>query len=97
MSFAVTVRYQIDPDQFDPFTKRIILFAAAALEKEDGCRRCDIATDPRLLGEVFVYKIFENRSAYEHHLGTEHYRECEIATAGMIRSKTLQTYSRVIS
>ena len=97
MSFAVTVRYQIDPNQFDPFTKRIVQFSAAALEKEAGCLRCDVATDARLLGEVFLYKIFENRAAYEAHLMTPHYRECDAATAGMIRTKVLQTYSRVIS
>lgn len=96
MPYAVTVTFQINPDQFEDFMPLMLANAELSHLEEDGCHQFDVATDPAHPNEVFLYEIYEDRAAFDAHLASDHFKAFDAAVAPMIASKTVRTYEEVV-
>ncbi len=97
MSFAVCVSFHIHQDQFASFLALVTENASQSLLDEPGCHRFDVLTDPARPGEVFLYELYHDASAFDAHLTTAHFQAFDRAAASMIAEKTVTTYQTVVS
>jgi quinol monooxygenase YgiN len=96
MTFAVCVTFEIKPEHAAEFMPLMLANARASLADEAGCLQFDVLTDPAHPGEVFLYELYTDRTAFDRHLSAPHFLAFRDAVAGMIAGKTERTYSKVI-
>ncbi len=94
--FAVVVTLTLNPESTEPFLALIRENAACSLDREKGCKQFDIATDPARPQDVLLYEIYTDADAFDAHLQTPHFLQFDAATADMVVSKGVRTYSQVI-
>jgi len=93
--YAVCVTFQIKADKFEVFLPLMKQQATNSLRLEPECKRFDICTDPDWPGDVFLYELYSDKSAFEEHLRTNHFLEFDKTVAPMIDNKTIATYARI--
>ena len=96
MAYAVCVTFTVQEDQVDAFLPLMIANARTSLGNEDGCLQFDVLTDPSRPTEVFLYELYEDTSAFQKHLASNHFCTFDAATASMIAGKQVKTYGQVI-
>lgn len=94
--FAVVVTLTIKPTCSKDFLPLAYHNAATSLQDEPGCLQFDVATDAARPGEVFLYEVYRDASAFDAHLETAHFRAFDGATADMISAKHIKTYRSVV-
>lgn len=89
--YVVTVTFEIAPDQGLAFRQAILRNAAASLKDEPDCHRFDVcfSEDGR---RCFLYELYTDEAAFEHHTRTAHFAEFNRASEGMVTDKKLETY-----
>ncbi|MEM6478391.1 MAG: putative quinol monooxygenase [Pseudomonadota bacterium] len=95
--FAVVVTLEVKPERLEAFLPLMSQNAMTSLRDERGCRRFDICSDPARPGDVFLYELYVDQSAFEGHLASAHYKSFDAQTADMIVAKHVRTYSLVAS
>ncbi len=93
--FAVTVTFEIKPDEMVNFLPLMQQNARQSLENEPGCQVFDICHS---FGEstVFLYEIYDDKVAFDTHLATQHFKNFDAATAAMIETKDVRVFEEVI-
>jgi quinol monooxygenase YgiN len=94
--FAVVVTFSIANGRMRDFLPLMKDNAATSLGTEPGCRQFDIATDPARPDEVFLYELYEDATAFQTHLASDHFKSFNAATEALIASKSVKTYVQVI-
>jgi autoinducer 2-degrading protein len=92
--FAITVDFEILEGGLDRFLALVRDNAARSVADEPGCFRFDVlvpgsGAEPR----VFLYEIYADRSAFDHHLGTPHFLQFDAASRDLVRRKTVAQFS----
>jgi quinol monooxygenase YgiN len=59
---------------------------AVASNREPGCRRFDVCTDPASPGKVTLYEIYDDEAAFEAHMRTPHYLEFAAASKPLVET-----------
>ncbi|MES0807844.1 putative quinol monooxygenase [Roseibium sp. SCPC15] len=95
--FAVTVCFQIKEGQLDEFLPLMIENAQTSLKAEPGCRQFDVCTDDARPGEIFLYEIYDDATAFQVHLASEHFLKFDSEVSSMVADKKVATYSKVTS
>ncbi|MEJ6394800.1 putative quinol monooxygenase [Gymnodinialimonas sp. 2305UL16-5] len=93
--FVVTVTLRIDPPQLPLFAALMRTNAATSLAEEPDCLRFDVCTDPSTPDEIFLYEIYRDEGAFKAHLQSKHFKTFDEASADMVISKRIKTYSEV--
>lgn len=93
--YAVTVTFRLVPGGAEAFMPLMLANARTTLTDEPGCLRFDVCTDPALPNEVFLYEIYYDRSAFDRHLETAHFRAFDGAVADLVAAKDVRTYAQV--
>ena len=88
------VDFEINLEQIDAFLPLMRENASASARDEPGCRQFDVCYDPDHPGHVFLYEVYDDRTAFDAHLSTPHFKSFDAATAGMIRSKKVRSLTR---
>ena len=88
------VDFEINLQQIDAFLPLMRENASASARDEPGCRQFDVCYDPDHPGHVFLYEVYDDRTAFDAHLSTLHFKSFDAATAGMIRSKKVRALTR---
>ena len=91
--FVVTVVFEIERDEADAFLVRVRQQAHDSLEKEPGCRRFDVCTDPKHSGRILLYEIYDDAEAFAAHLDTEHFRAFDREVGPVTRSKKIESWT----
>ena len=95
--FAVVVTFRIKPQAWDDFMPLMVENARKSLSGEPGCHRFDVCTDPARPGEVFLYELYADTTAFDAHLASPHFKAFDTAVAAMIADKDVRTYTAVSS
>lgn len=90
--YVITVTFELREDARDAFLARVMQQARDSLGNEPGCRRFDVLTSPERPAEVFLYEIYDDRSAFDLHLASSHFRSFDAAVAPMIVAKSVQSW-----
>lgn len=93
--FAVVVFFHVKSTEIDWFMPRLRENAQTSLAREPDCHRFDVCTDPARPNEVLLYELYTDASAFQHHLGTPHFKEFDATTDAMINEKRVLTYEKV--
>jgi quinol monooxygenase YgiN len=93
--FAVAVTFQLVPERAARFMPLLLENAATSKRDEPGCLQFDVATDPALPGEVFLYELYTDAAAFDTHLASAHFKAFDAAVTDMIAHKHVRTYGEV--
>jgi autoinducer 2-degrading protein len=93
--YVVTVEFHIRPPHFAAFLPLMRENAQASLRIEPGCRQFDVCTDPARPSSLFLYEVYDDRSAFEAHLASEHFTRFDAAVRDMVAGKLVRTLQRV--
>lgn len=91
--FAVTVTFQIKPDQMNDFMLLMKANARTSRAVEAGCHQFDIC---RSGNRVFLYEIYDDRAAFDLHLQSNHFKTFDVAVASMMTDKQVSMFEEVI-
>ena len=69
--------------------------ATASLRDEPGCHQFDVCQDPDTPHRIFLYETYDDRTAFEAHLASSHFRNFDVASADMITSKDVRVLQRL--
>mgnify|MGYP001287824388 CR=1 FL=1 len=72
--YVVTVLFEIGEGQSEAFRNAVLQQARNSLEREADCLRFDVCVDPADPRQMFLYEIYTDRSAFDAHLQTAHFR-----------------------
>ena len=92
--YVVTVAVQVKADRLDDFLREMSHNAKRSLELEVGCRYFDVCTSPKDGRKIFLYELYDDREAFDHHLASEHFLSFNQLTADWIESRDVQEYIR---
>lgn len=90
--FAVLVTFQIKAGFMDSFLPLMKDNAEASLQKEPGCHVFDVCRDGQ---EVFLYELYDDRTAFNTHLTSDHFLDFDAAVAAMVADKHVRFYEEV--
>lgn len=93
--YCVTVTFRIAAGKQAAFLALMLENAATSLGTEPGCQRFDVLTDPARPQEVFLYELYVDRAAFEHHLASPHFRVFDQTVAAMVADKQVKSYGEV--
>ncbi|MGR3514404.1 MAG: putative quinol monooxygenase [Paracoccaceae bacterium] len=91
--FVVTVRFSIEARQVEAFMPLMLENARASLADEEGCLTFDVCQDPEAPTEVFLYEVYDDRTAFQTHMTTPHFLSFSEEIEGMVHDKSVQTYT----
>jgi (4S)-4-hydroxy-5-phosphonooxypentane-2,3-dione isomerase len=86
---VVLVEFRLKPGSSQAFGELIGANARASVADEPGCRRFDIATSPSDPDRVFLYEIYDDQAAFDHHLAAAHYLRFKEGCAALVESSTI--------
>ena len=93
--YIVTVKFSIDPTQWEAFLPLMFENARKSREQEPGCRQFDVAVDPARQDIVFLYEVYDNPAAFDAHTASAHYLAFRAASSGMITARDIEKWERV--
>ena len=93
--FAVCVAFHIRPDNRDQFLVRMRQQASESLALEDGCHRFDVCSGGDQSNVVFLYELYTDAAAFDHHCESAHFLAFSEDVAAFVERKEVQTYSVV--
>ncbi len=93
--YAVCVSFRIQPGRVGHFMALIKDNATKSLEKEDGCRRFDVCTDPNRPDEVILYELYDSPDAFALHKASDHFARFDGSVVDMVAEKIVRTYALV--
>jgi (4S)-4-hydroxy-5-phosphonooxypentane-2,3-dione isomerase len=92
--YGVTVEFTLSPGTLDAFLRLVEANAAASVADEPGCLRFDVLLPAGGDGpDVFLYEIYADRAAFDHHLTTVHFLAFDEATRPMVERKAARFFS----
>lgn len=89
---VVTVEFLVRPERASAFRAAVMQQAANTLREEPACRRFDVCIDTANQSAVFLYEIYDDREAFDAHLGADYFRDFDRTTRGWLEQKTVRTW-----
>jgi quinol monooxygenase YgiN len=86
---VVLVEFRLKPGSSQAFAELIDANARDSVANEPGCRRFDIATSASEPERLFLYEIYDDRAAFDHHVATPHFLRFKEASAELITGSTI--------
>ena len=98
-AFAITVDFQIAPGKMDAFRVLVLENAETSVAVEPGCLRFDVLepATPGATDRVFRYEIYTDRSAFDFHLASAHFKAFDAASRDLVVSRTVETLTATIN
>lgn len=94
--FVITVVFEVDPAAAEVFLTRVRQQARDSLEREPGCSRFDVCTDPEQAGRILLYEIYDDADAFRAHLESAHFKAFDKDVTPITRAKTVQSWALAI-
>lgn len=88
--YLVAVTFHVTEGREDDFLARVLQQAEDSLG-EEGCRRFDVWTSPDGPRSVFLYEIYDDRTAFDVHLASDHFRAFDAEVSPWIADKRVET------
>ncbi|HKG25408.1 MAG TPA: putative quinol monooxygenase [Thermomicrobiales bacterium] len=70
--FVVVVLCQVKPDQVEAFVEASLDDARHSVLDEPDCLRFDLVQDDEDPTKIWLYEVYQDRAAFDHHLTTTH-------------------------
>ena len=90
--FVITVDFKLKPGAMAAFRALIDRNARDSCRDEPGCRRFDVLLPKDEQNRVFLYEIYDSRTAFDAHLKTQHFDVFNRESAALVISKQVAQY-----
>ena len=87
--YVQVAEIEIDPGQLDAYRSAVQEQIEAAIRKEPGVLVLYAVSDKDRPTHVKVFEIYRDRSAYEAHLGSDHFKKYKTTVEKMVKSLKL--------
>ena len=94
--YAVAVELELKPGTLEAFLPLMMANAHASTGTEPGCRQFDVCSKADQPDHLFLFELYDDKAAFEHHLTTEHFRAFDAAGGAMIAATRLMQYDTVM-
>jgi quinol monooxygenase YgiN len=91
--YIVTVNFQIKPAHLADFRREMLKNASTSLREESGCSRFDVAEAEGDPAHIFLYEIYDDAAAFQHHLASAHFKQFSATVSDWISSKQVTTFT----
>jgi quinol monooxygenase YgiN len=92
-TFVITVDFTVKPGAMASFRKLMDQNARDSCAHEPGCRRFDVLVPSEGGDRVFLYEIYDDRSAFDAHLKTPHFNVFNRESEALVISKNVAQYT----
>ena len=86
---VILVEFLVKPGFVTRFGKLISANAKASVEREAGCQRFDVLVGPENPRQFWLYEIYDDDAAFDHHLQSRHFKIFAEAIEGQIEERAL--------
>ena len=93
--YVVTVEFSVKPGSVTAFHPAMLKNAKASLEGEPGCRQFDVCFGHDAPGVCFLYEVYDDRAAFDAHLGMPHFKSFDAEVAPMLDNKVVKIFELV--
>ncbi len=93
--YVIAVDFTLHAQQLPEFMPLMLENARISREAEPGCLRFDVCRDPARPEHVFLYELYEDRSAFDAHLASAHFKAFDAMTRAMLAGKAVHAYELV--
>lgn len=90
--FVVSVVFEVKNEAIEAFRAAVLRQAKNSLTREEGCRRFDVCSDEARPERYFLYELYDDRAAFDHHCGTDYFADFNAVAAPMVATKTVETW-----
>ncbi len=73
-SFVVIAMLEVAAEHKAEFLEMCRLDSVGSTTSEPGCRQFDLLTSDEAPDEVVLFEVYDDKSAFDHHLTTPHYK-----------------------
>ena len=87
---VVLVEFKLKPGKAEAFQQLIANNARGSVASEPGCRRFDVAWNSNDPEQVFLYEIYDDAAAFEHHKNTPHYASFSSGVGELTEGSTVR-------
>ena len=92
-AFAITVDFTLKPGAMTSFRKLINKNAQDSCTLEPGCRRFDVLVPNEPGDKVFLYEIYDDRTAFDAHLKMPHFDVFNRESEPLVLAKNVVQYT----
>jgi autoinducer 2-degrading protein len=92
---VVAVEFIAKPGDEERMRSRLMQHARDSLSNEEQCLVFDICVDPKNAARFFLYEVYENTAAFDHHAATDHLSSFRSDIADWVASKSISMYERI--
>jgi quinol monooxygenase YgiN len=71
--FVIVARVQVPEEKIEAFIAASLDDAQHSVADEPGCRRFDVIQDQADATSFWLYEVYDDKSAFDHHLTTPHF------------------------
>lgn len=94
MNYCVLVEFDLHEGTGGQFMPLMRAQAANSLALEQGCRVFDVWTASDQPGKVVLYEIYDDRSAFDLHLASAHFKSFDVEVAPLVAQKRVVLMDR---
>ena len=92
--YVITVLFTVHSAHRADFMAAMVDNARTSLEREPGCRQFDVCAAIDNADDVFLYEIYDSKSAFDAHLASEHFRQFNLKTQPWVKTKVVSALTR---
>ncbi len=91
--YVVTVEFIVKENFLDLFHAAMMEQAANSLKLEKDCHHFDVAIAENAPCRFFLYELYTDKVAFDHHLDSEHFKIFNNLVTEWVSDKTVQGWS----
>ncbi len=92
--FIVIVKIEVDSENERMFNMAAKKQAEVSLDREKGCLKFDICTDPRRRSNFLLMQEYHSNDAYDLHLMSDHHMTFDQITAPWVAMKSIEMWEK---
>jgi autoinducer 2-degrading protein len=88
--YVVLVDFRLKAGARAAFRNLVDDNARQSVRLEDGCRRFDVIEPQGVEDTILLYEIYDDRTAFEAHLRSEHFARFDASSADLVVSRAIR-------
>ena len=93
--FVVVVEFTVRAGFIDRFLERVMQQAQDSLKLEVDCHVFDVCACSEKRSHVLLYEVYTDKTAFDVHLASAHFRDFNNAVQEWVSDKQLSTFERL--
>lgn len=93
--FVVVVEFTVQTEFIDRFLERVMQQARDSLKLEVDCHVFDVSICTERGNLVFLYEVYSDKTAFDAHLASAHFREFNNTVQEWVSDRQLSTFERL--